>query len=398
MNDALAPGPITRALSRLDTRVADILLAGLLALVLVTQLLLGDYEGSPALNILSGLALTLPLIWRRRAPLAVVCVFVAVAIVNEALGGTLFTFPETDAADVDPPLFASLVAGMVAFYSLGAYAEDRVAAAGLLAGIAGLWATVIVSDQVDVGSFIWSGGLVAATPWFAGRVARSRGQRFESLAREQEQRTRIALADERTRIARELHDIVAHSVGVIVIQAQGAGRVFDRDPERAREALGSIEQTARTALSEMRRSLGVLRDDGEQAALEPQPGLDDLEPLLTQARAGGLAVDLVVEGERRPLPQSVDLSAYRIVQEALTNTIKHAGPATSKVILRYGEESLELEVADDGRGKALNGAIGRSGHGILGMRERAASHGGSVEAGSAPDGGFRVHATLPLGG
>ena len=259
---------------------SDWLLAVALAAALMVQLALHDSEGSTALNAASGLLLTLPLAFRRRAPLAVIAIFSATAIANEALGGALFTFPEAGAAESDPPLFASLAAGIVAFYSLGAYAEDRAAVGGALLGLAGLWATVVVSGQVEVASFIWSGGLIAATPWFAGRVARSRRQRIASLELEQEQRTRIALADERARIARELHDVVAHSVGVIVVQAQGARSVIDRDPARADEALATIEDTARTALGEMRRSLGVLRSDGEEAARAPQPGVGDIDELL----------------------------------------------------------------------------------------------------------------------
>ena len=374
---------------------SDWLLAVALAAALMVQLALHDSEGSTALNAASGLLLTLPLAFRRRAPLAVIAIFSATAIANEALGGALFTFPEAGAAESDPPLFASLAAGIVAFYSLGAYAEDRPAVAGALLGLAGLWATVVVSGQVEVASFIWSGGLIAATPWFAGRVARSRRQRIASLELEQEQRTRIALADERARIARELHDVVAHSVGVIVVQAQGARSVIDRDPARADEALATIEDTARTALGEMRRSLGVLRSDGEEAARAPQPGVGDIDELLANARSGGLDVELNVEGTARPLPQGVDLSAYRIVQEALTNTIKHAGRASSRVTLRYGERELVVEVQDDGPGPAA-GAPESGGHGLVGMRERVAAHAGELHAGAGADGGFLVRASLPL--
>jgi signal transduction histidine kinase len=384
-------------LRALDPRLIDILIALVLTIALQLQFAIGDRSGPFAVNAIGGLLLTLPLAWRRRAPLAMICVFVGAAVGNEALGGGLFSFPESGTGSGSPPPFASLVSGAVAFYSLGAHAEDRAAVIGVIVGVAGLWATVIVSDQIDVASFLFSGGLIAATPWLLGRNTRSRSLRLAALEREQEQRTRLAVSDERARIAREFHDVVAHSVGVIVVQAEGARTVLERDPDRAREALDSIEQTGRTALAEMRRSLGVLRREGWEATLEPQPGMDDLGGLLDQAREGGLTVEVVLEGEPRALPQGVDLSAYRIVQEALTNTIKHAGPVRTRITVRYGERELELEVSDDGPGPSANGVERASGHGLVGMRERVASYGGELRAGPGPEGGFVVRASLPLG-
>lgn len=391
-----SPGLIDR-LRALDPRRTDILIALVLTIVLQLQFAIGNGSGPPAVNAIGGLLLTLPLAWRRRAPLAMVCVFVAAAIANEALDGGLFSFHASGTGSDPPPPFASLVSGAVAFYSLGAHAKDRAAVAGLFVGVAGLWATVIVSDQLDVASFVFSGGLVAVTPWLLGRNTRSRSQRLAVLEREQEQRTRLAVSDERARIAREFHDVVAHSVGVMVVQAEGARTVLERDPDRAREALDSIEQTGRGALAEMRRSLGVLRRDGSEATLEPQPGMDDLDGLLEHAREGGLTVEVVLEGEPRPLPQGVDLSAYRIVQEALTNTIKHAGPVRTRITVRYGERELGLEVSDDGPGPSANGAEGASGLGLVGMRERVSSYGGELRTGAGPEGGFVVRASLPLG-
>jgi signal transduction histidine kinase len=384
-------------LRALDPRHADALIALCLVVLIELQFVWGDQPGTEAdaVNLIGGLLLAAPLAWRRRAPLAMICVFVAVAVANEALGGSLFSFPGHGGSTGEIPPFASLVTGALAFYSLGAHAVDSETRIGLGIGLFGLWATVVVSGQIDFGSFFFSTAL-GLISWLVGRNFRARSLRLAAAEREQEQRTRLAIGDERSRIARELHDVVAHSVGVIVVQAQGARRVFDRDPERAREALGSIEQTARHALSEMRRSLGVLRDD-RSAMLAPQPGIADLDGLLEQAREGGLTVELVVEGEPRALPRSVDLSAYRIVQEALTNTIKHAGPARSRVTMRYGERELELEVSDDGPGSSVNGAEGGSGHGLVGMRERVASHGGELHLGSGPEGGFVVRASLPLG-
>ena len=283
-----------------DHRLLDGLLAVALASALLTQLAAdGD---ATLLNAAGALLLTLPLAARRRAPLAVAGVFAATAALNAILGGELFAG--------EPPPFTSLIAGAVTFFSLGAHAEDRPATAGAGLGVAGLWSAVVASGQLDVQSFLFSAGLIVATPWLLGRSIRARSLRLELLEREHAQRERVAVGEERARIARELHDVVAHSVGVMVVQAQGARRMLDRDPERAREALERIERTGRTALDEMRRSLGVLRRHGVDAPLAPQPGMDGLGALVEQARQSGLKVELVTEGAPAPLPPGVDLSAY----------------------------------------------------------------------------------------
>jgi signal transduction histidine kinase len=382
-------------LRALDPRIADGLIALALAILIELQFILGDQPGreADAVNLIGGLALTVPIAWRRRAPLAMICVYLVVGLVNEALDGGLFSFPAGDGGDEVPP-FATLITGAVAFYSLGAHARDDRARLGLGLGLAGQWAIVFVSGQVDFGSFFFSAAL-AVISWLIGRNTRARVHRLAAAEREQEQRTRIALGDERARIAREFHDVVAHSVGVMVVQAEGARRVLERDPERAREALDSIEQTGRTALEDMRRSLGVLRRDDFDPALQPQPGIDDVGDLLEQARESGLAVEYAVEGEPRTLPQGVDLSAYRIVQEALTNTIKHAGRVPTRITVRYGERELTLEVSDSGPGPSANGG-GGSGQGLIGMRERVELHGGELVTGPGPDGGFIVRASFPL--
>ena len=240
------------------------------------------------------------------------------------------------------------------------------------------------------------------------------------LAEEQELRSRWAVAAERSRIARELHDVVAHSVSVMVVQAGAARRTLAASPGQAATALGQIESTGRQALVELRRLLGLLRDDDGQATdavLAPQPSLANLESLAAAAREAGLPVEVTVEGEPRPLPAGVDLSAYRIVQEALTNSLKHAGPARARVRVCYGREALEVQVTDDGLGgrsaaRAGEGLVvvtvgpdgelqlpGRrdgGGHGLIGMRERVALFGGALEAGADPGGGYRVAARLPL--
>jgi signal transduction histidine kinase len=214
------------------------------------------------------------------------------------------------------------------------------------------------------------------------------------LEREQAARTEAAVEQEQARIARELHDIVAHNVSVIVAQAGAAQRVFDTDSERSRQALGSIELTGREALTEMRRLLGVLRTD-RQENRAPQPGLDQLPGLVEQMRRAGLPVQLTIGGHRRPLAAGVELSAYRIIQEALTNVLKHAGPTRAWVDLTYHSDFLEVQVRDEGRG---NSGDLVAGHGLVGMRQRVVLVGGELVVGPAPTGGFVVTAQLPMGG
>ncbi len=217
--------------------------------------------------------------------------------------------------------------------------------------------------------------------------------RAEKAELEREQRAAEAAKEERARIARELHDVIAHSVSVMVVQAAAAEEVLRKSPERALEPIRAVQDTGRQALAEMARLLGMLRRDGAELGLAPQPGLDDLAALVEQTRIAGLPVELRVEGVARPVPLGADLSAYRIVQEALTNARKHAGEARATVTVRYQTEALEIEVVDDGHA-AGNGDGG--GHGLVGMRERVALFGGELKAGPQPGGGFCVSAHLPL--
>jgi signal transduction histidine kinase len=203
----------------------------------------------------------------------------------------------------------------------------------------------------------------------------------------------VAVGDERQRIARELHDVMAHGVVLMVLQAQGARRILDRDPERARDALTAIEELGTTALAEIRESLGMLRADGAGAELRPQPRLADLDELVAEMREAGLDVDVTVEGDPRRLGVAVERSAYRIIQEALTNAIQHAGPVPAHVRLTFDDTDLRLEVADEGPGPS---AGHRRGHGLTGMRERARLHGGELEARAREGRGFVVRARLPL--
>jgi signal transduction histidine kinase len=246
--------------------------------------------------------------------------------------------------------------------------------------------------------------LLAAGAWFLGNSVRTRRLYTETLEAKnrelelaQHELARQAVTEERLRIARELHDVVAHSMSVVAVHA-GTGRmVAGDDPAAAERALATIEATTRSALGEMRRLLGVLRssDGDEPAALGPAPGLADLDRLVADVARSGVDVGLRVHGDRPDMPPGVDLSAYRVVQEALTNVIRHAGPARATVDVRYTGAGVTVEVADDGRGAAMPPAPG--GHGLVGMRERVGVHGGELDAGPGPTGGFRVVATFPLG-
>ena len=350
-------------------------------------------DGIPGPRLLNSallLLVTLPLALRRVAPTAVF------ALVLCAIG---LQVGLVDHAHSQQPPFEEWIALLVIFYSLGAHAERRRAIAAALVG----GGVFVVADVISLARGTAAAGDTVPA-WFLlatalGLGVALRGQRLEAafLTRhterlEREEKSRLAAAEERARIARELHDVVAHAISVIVVQAQAAQRVLEGEQASAREALGSIEATGRQALGEMRRALGVIRAGENEAALAPQPSLQSLGLLLEQAREGGLEVELEIEGEPRALSPGVDLSAYRIVQEALTNTRKHAGPARARVVIRYLPEELELEVTDDGCGP-LRRAGG--GQGLIGMRERAALLGGVLEAGSRNGRGFAVRVRLP---
>ena len=292
-----------------------------------------------------------------------------------------------------------IAALVLAMYSVAAHCE---LSGALLGGAIVLLPAFVLEAVVDgeSGNFFFI-AVMNASVWGAGRAVRSQGSRAARLAdrtvvleRESEQRARTAVSEERARIARELHDIVAHSVSTMVVQAGAERRVLDDGQASTREVLLSIEQTGRQAMAEMRRLLGMLRKDDQELALAPQPSLAHVDLLVDQIRAAGMPVELRVEGEPVPLPPGVDLSAYRIVQEALTNALKHAGPARATVTVRYDKHELTLEIADSGRG-AANGNGG--GHGLVGMRERVALYGGELDAGSRAGRGYAVQARLPLG-
>jgi signal transduction histidine kinase len=333
---------------------------------------------------------TVPLFVRRSRPLLVLLLVLGASWLQFELGGQAFQ-----------PWFAVLMA----LYAVAAHADRRVAAVGALvtavAVLSGDVPKLVAGDPVDEVVPAW---FVMAGIWGLGRWIRSRGRETADLAaraalaeRERAAHAEEAVADERARIARELHDLVAHSMGVIVIQAQAGQRAVDVEPDAARAALAAIESSGRQGLAEMRRLLGLLtsRDDGSTT---PQPSLRGLDDLVAQVRSAGLAVELETAGDLSALPAGVDLAAYRIVQEALTNVLKHAGPATARVCVRHCGGVLEVEVCDDGRGLVEARALRGDGHGHVGMRERAALYGGTVEAGELPGGGYRVRARLAVDG
>jgi signal transduction histidine kinase len=281
---------------------------------------------------------------------------------------------------------------LLAIYSAAAHTSGRrTVIAAALTLVMGFTAMATDPDGINIAGVVFF-GLVVGAPWVAGRAIRHRRLNEERLEQEKAD-AEAAIVEERTRIARELHDVVAHGISVMVLQARGGRRVIADDPGKARVAFDVIESTGHQALEEMRRLLGMLRASDEELALAPQPSLDQLDTLVEQVRSAGLPVEVAVEGEPGQLPPGVDLSAYRIVQEALTNALKHAGPARARVTVRYGEDELELEIADDGDG---TGEGKGSGHGLIGMRERVSVYGGDLQAGRRPEGGYALRARLPL--
>lgn len=339
------------------------------------------------------LAVTLPLAWRRQAPIAVLGVGMAAGLTFGGLWPTV------------EPIYV-IVALLVACYSVGAYA-GRAAGLVCVAVVVAVYIGGAVLDRLrDTGRHgpgdVFMLAFLVGGAWTLGQVVHRRSRqteelqrRAERLERERTQREAVALARERTRIARELHDVIAHSVSVMVIQAGAADELIDTDAPKARACLDAVQEVGQATVVELRRLLGVLRADDGAPDLDPQPGVGRLPALVDEIRAAGLPVDLRIDGEPVPLPAGVDLAAYRIVQEALTNTLRHAGPATAHVRVRYCGPAVEVHVMDDGtRGPTP----GRGGHGLVGMRERAALYGGALNAGPRAGGGYAVHARLPIDG
>ncbi len=370
-----------RIASRRDVLIAAAVVAAGQFEVWLTSGVLPRSVAAPA-----ELVLGLLLVWRRRFPLATMAL-VAVVSASETLGGVPMQSPAIP-----------LLVNVIAVYTLVTEEPLARALAGLAVGLAG-FALGTLSQHNSPGNFVF-GAIFAVGVWIVGRTVRMRTaeageleERAVTLEREREQQARRAAAEERARIARELHDVIAHSVSVMVVQAGAGEEVLRRDPERAAGVLRSIQETGRQALSEMSTLLGILREHGGEFGLVPQPGIADLNSLLEQTRHAGLPVELTVEGERRPLPPGIELSLYRVVQEALTNTRKHAGSAQATVRLRYSRADVAAEIADDGA-SSRNGYGG--GNGLIGMRERVAVYGGWLEAGPRLEGGYLVRARIPL--
>lgn len=351
----------------------------------------GGWYGPPAATVPLALLTTLPLLARTTRPLA------AYAAVLAGVAG-LVALSTPNQGPFEP--FVALVLGA---YSVGAHTHGRRARAGVAlgplvgSGIANLLLGFQRQTEV-LSALAWIGAA-----WLIGRIVHGLSQRtveLEALAREldeqRELQARAAVVDERARIARELHDVVAHNVSMIVVQAGAATRVLEGEQPHVREALATIEVTGRETVDEMRRLLGVLRRADDELALAPQPSLRELEALAAHVREAGLPVEIRIEGAPVPLPLGVDVSAFRIVQEALTNALKHAGrPARARVTVRYEPSAVEVEIEDDGTGEGTGGGTG---HGLIGMRERVALYGGKLDAGRGDGGGYTVRARLPLGG
>jgi len=339
-------------------------------------------------DLLAIVAILTPLFARRRFP------FGAPAAVG--IAAVLTSFGDERLVPFD---FIIFLAGCAAVFLMGLIRERAQAVAGLVLAW-GVVAVVAYRDPIGnldgliatsvIFGIIWTIAFAVGRKFQEADEAKQRAARAE---REREERARAAVTEERARIARELHDVVGHSVSVMTVQASAVRRLLRPEQEREREALLIVEQTGREALAEMRRMVGVLRRPEEAPALAPQPSLEHVDKLVEQAREAGLPVELRVEGEPVPVPAGVDLTAYRLVQEGLTNALKHARAERAQVLVRYSGGDIEVAVSDDGRGA---GSDDGGGHGLVGMRERVAVYGGVLEAGPQPEGGYRLRARLPV--
>ena len=344
-------------------------------------------DGPLWFDVLASVAFLVPFFFRRRypfgAPVAVGVLIAAISFVDSGLINDEFV---------------AFLAGITAAFMFGML-KDRTQALTGAAFLVGVIAVVAHNQGDHPGDFVWP-LVVFGIAWIVGfglgqklHEADEAKERADRLEREREEQARLAVAEERARIARELHDIVGHSVSVMTVQAAGVRSLLRPEQEREREALVIIEQTGREALAEMRRLVDVLRRPEEAPALAPQPSLEHVDKLVSQAREAGLPVELRIEGDPVQLSAGVDLTAYRLVQEGLTNAIKHARAQHAEVVVRYSIGNVELTVSDDGSG---DGDGEKGGNGLVGMRERVSVYGGELDAGPRPEGGYRLHATLPV--
>lgn len=391
-------------------------IAGIAAVLGLFGMRVTEYVGVPMREpdvwaLLLNLAVALPLAVRRKYPLTVAVVIAVAyyvqgfAMYNSAAGGftVLFATYTLGAHAKALPGLTIVLLEAIAAVGYIAYEPQMLSAVGLEPGLAFVALTVVQFPGV----------------WVVGRAIRARQEylteledRADRLERTAAAEVRAALAEERARVARELHDVVAHHVSVMTVQAAAARRTLQRDPDRSVEAMLAVEGTGRTALDEMRRIVGALRtadqseqpgSDDDAATRSPRPGVAELEALVNRARDAGLRVELIVVGDARPLPSSVDLAVYRVTQEALTNTLKHAGPTTARVLLRYEPAAVSVTITDDGVGESprrhrpdRGGKSDRPGHGLAGMRERVHLNGGTLHTGQRTIGGYEVSARLPF--
>jgi signal transduction histidine kinase len=352
----------------------DAIAAAVMAVLSLVQVLVAPIAARP-LGVVIALLVTVPIAFRRHHPFGAVLVGITPWLLQALI-------------ETEGYILLGYVAAFLLFYALGSHEPDTrkvVGACGLalVIGIAG-----VIRTSPMVYEYVGSLAIVIG-PTLLGRHQR---RQRELAEHDRDRSAQIAVAEERARIARELHDVVAHGVSVIAIQADAAEAALEKDPARAKAPLHAIRGSAAEALADMRRLLGVLREDQDGNEITPQPGLAQLDALIGRVRGAGVEVRVKEEGAPRALPASLDLSAYRILQEALTNVRKHAAGAAAEVRLLWSEQALELRISDDGPG--ANG--GPPGHGLVGMHERVKVHGGELRTGTAPDGGFEVHARLPL--
>jgi signal transduction histidine kinase len=383
--------PLVRRFRRMSPFALDSMLAATFGIAgLIEYLTRISADQRSVLGAVAILGAYACLAFRRRAPLpAALAMFGLFIVTNLTL---------SDLQPLNVPLFAVLFMS----YALGRYIERSLWAAVSLAALVASMITVIATMKDQGGTDFLFPTSFAVIAWVAGRAVRVRSQLTEELheaaaraEEEHEAELARAAADERRRIAREMHDVVAHSVSVMVVQAGGARRILSRDPGRAIEAAANIEETGRAALVEMRRLLGML-GSGEEGARAPQPTLAELEALVRRSREAGLPVALTVEGVPRTLPAGIDLAAYRVLQEGLTNAMRHADGTQTDVTVRWADDALELLVADRGHGASAAAAAGGGGHGLIGMRERVRLYGGELWTGPRTGGGFEIRARIPL--
>jgi signal transduction histidine kinase len=364
---------------RIDLQKLDLVVAAALAVVAELEAWLGSFSGDERVVLaVAGPLMAATVAVRRRFPAGA---GIAAALLANVV-----------AIGWKPPNAVSYgIAWLCSVYGLTVWTRTREFVFGVTA-VAGPALVAYAVGRGPQGAVEFS-VIAVVVMLFVRHVVGDRERRARLAERERDVAAREAVVEERARIARELHDAIAHNVSMMVVQAGAERRVLAGRSESTHEVLETIERIGRGALTEMRRLVGMLRT-GTVDPLAPQPGLDDVPTLVAQVREAGLPVELHVEGDRRELPVGIELSAFRIVQEALTNALKHAGDARASVYVRYGEDSLELEIVDDGAG--VQAPVASGGQGLVGMRERVALYGGRLDAGRRPTGGFRVRVLLPV--